>query len=67
MKTNKTEFVNANVERWTANENYEKFMRQMAADMMVARKHGVSRQELRAALLQLQEMQCESLKIFIDP
>lgn len=66
MKTKQIDPVKANVERWSANEDHAKFMCQVAMDMMVARKHNVSKRELRAAFLRLQKAERRVLKLFIN-
>ncbi len=38
--------MNANLKRWIQNEDYRAFLRQVACDVMVARKNGVPSKEI---------------------
>ena len=38
--------MNANLKRWKQNEDYRAFLRQIACDVLVARKHGVPSDEI---------------------
>ena len=57
--------VKANAERWLRNEHHSLFMCQLFMDMSLARKCGVSKQELRKTLLRMQREDRKTMELFI--